>query len=386
MAVQDTEKPEVQPNREERSPRIRVAIVAPSLGILGGQAVQAQRLLDGWKDDPEVEAWLVPVNPVPPGLLRYGTRVKYVRTGVTQLCYWPLLFRELSRADVVHAFSASYSSFLLAPLPAIAAAKVLGKPVVINYRSGEAPDHLRRSAVARAALRACDARVVPSSFLAGVFREHGIGALVVPNTIDLERFAFRPRIPLRPHLVSTRNLEPLYNVACTLHAFRLVQGRVPNASLTIVGDGSQRTALEQLAERLGLRAVRFAGRVAPSDMHRVYADGDIYVQTPDIDNMPSSVLEAFASGTPVVSTAVGGVPAILRDGVHGLLVPAGDHDAVARQVIRLLDDQALANHLAREALASCNDYRWPVVREQWLALYRDLAHAVTPEAVTVTSA
>ena len=73
-----------------------------------------------------------------------------VRTVVTECTYGPLLLKDLARADLVHVFSASYFSFLLAPLPAILVARALGKPVVLNYRSGEAPDHLRRSAIARA--------------------------------------------------------------------------------------------------------------------------------------------------------------------------------------------------------------------------------------------
>ena len=91
------------------------------------------------------------------------------RTVVTQLCYWPLLLRELRHADVVHVFSASYFSFLLAPLPAVLIAKLLGKPVVMNYRSGQAPDHLQRSAIARATLRWVERNAVPSRVLQGVF-------------------------------------------------------------------------------------------------------------------------------------------------------------------------------------------------------------------------
>jgi hypothetical protein len=102
---------------------IRVVIVAPSLRILGGHAVQARRLLDAWNADPAVEAWLVPINPLPPRPLESLLRVKGLRTLITQVCYWPLLVRELRRADVVHVFSASYLSFLLSPLPAVAVAK-----------------------------------------------------------------------------------------------------------------------------------------------------------------------------------------------------------------------------------------------------------------------
>jgi glycosyltransferase involved in cell wall biosynthesis len=349
---------------------LNVAIVAPTLGILGGQAVQAARLLKAWQDDPDIHAWLVPINPVPPGPLRHLTGVKFLRTIATQSTYWPSLFRELRRADVVHVFSASYYAFLLATLPAVLVARVLRKPIVMNYRSGEAPDHLKRSAIARAVLRRVDSNAVPSTFLQGVFASFAISADVVPNIIDLEQFGFRSRAALRPRLLSTRNFEELYNVVCTLRAFAAVQARFPDATLTLVGKGSTERALRELAAGLRLRHVEFAGAVSPHDIWRYYAEADIYVQTPDVDNMPSSVIEAFASGCVVVSTEAGGVPAILTDGVHGLLAPCGDHEAVAERIIQLLENPVLSKRLAASARDSCERYRWSAVRELWLSLYR----------------
>ena len=350
--------------------KVRVAIVAPSLRILGGQAVQADRLLRSWRHDPDVEAWLVPHNPLPPRLMRRALDIKYLRTIVTEGTYGPLLVRELARADVVHVFSASYSSFLLAPLPAILIANVLGRPVVLNYRSGEAPDHLARSAVARAALRRVARIVVPSAFLVSVMARFGLSATIVPNVVDLDRFGFRLRDPLRPRLVSTRNLEPLYNVACTLRAFRIVQDRYPDATLTLVGGGSEEVRLRALARTLDLTNVTFVGRVPPDEMAVHYASSDIYVQTPNIDNMPTSVLEAYSSGLPVVSTEAGGVPVILTHGQNGLLAPLDDHAAVAAHVLGLLDDPARARRLTMSARAACNDYTWTAVRSQWIRVYR----------------
>jgi glycosyltransferase involved in cell wall biosynthesis len=353
---------------------IRVAIVVASLRILGGQAVQAQRMLDGWRAGDAVDAWLVPINPVPPAPFDRLLRVKYLRTLVTQLWYWPLLFREVRRADVVHAFSASYSSFLLAPLPAVIVARLLGKPVVLNYHSGEAPDHLRRSAVARRAMRHwVDLNVVPSPFLRDVLASFGIEAQVVSNTIDLRQFAYRPRDPFRPRLISTRNFEPLYNVSCVLRAFARIQQRHPDATLMLVGSGSQEATLRALAAELGLTRVTFAGRVPPSEIQRYYADADIYLQAPSIDNMPLSVLEAFASGLPVVSTRVGGVPSILRDGIDGLLAPDNDDEAIAAQVLKLIEEPVFARRLAASAFNTLSVYEWPIVREGWLRAYRQVA-------------
>jgi glycosyltransferase involved in cell wall biosynthesis len=365
--------------------RLKVAVVAPSLRILGGQAVQADRLLGAWRGDPEVDAWLVPVNPLPPKPLRPALRVKYARTIVTELTYLPLLVKELARADVVHVFSASYSSFLLAPLPAMLIAKALGKPVILNYRSGQAPDHLGRSAIARWAIARVDRNIVPSQFLVDVFGRFGIKASIIPNIVDLERFGFRQRSPLRPRIVSTRNFEALYNVACTIRAFRLVQDRWPDAALTLVGGGEQEAALEDLAARLGLRHVEFTGRVPPERIAGYYAASDIYVQTPNIDNMPTSVLEAFASGLPVVSTDAGGVPAILTHGEHGLLAPLDDHETLASHILRLLDDAPYAERLTRAALARVQSCTWAKVREQWLRVYREAAAERLSAATSVSA-
>jgi L-malate glycosyltransferase len=365
----------VGPSHMRDAPRpLRVAIVVASLRILGGQAVQAQRMIDGWSQDPQVEAWIVPIDPIPPAPLNRLLAIKYVRTIITQLCYWPLLFRELRRADLVHIFSASYYSFLLAPLPALIVSRLLGRPVLLNYHSGEAPDHLRRSWIARRVLQKhVDLNVVPSPFLRDVLATFDIRAEVVFNTIDLGEFTYRVRDPLRPRLLSTRNFEPLYNVSCVLRAFATIQARHPDATLTLVGSGSQDQALRKLASELSVRNVTFAGRVPPDQIHRYYAAADIYLQAPSIDNMPLSVLEAFASGLPVVSTAVGGVPAILSDGVHGLLAPDNDAESLASQVLTLVDRPDYARRLAAAAHETCARYDWTAVREGWLAAYRMVA-------------
>jgi glycosyltransferase involved in cell wall biosynthesis len=353
--------------------KLRVAIVAPSLRILGGQAVQADRLIRAWTGDPDVEAWLVPINPLPPRALRWAIQVKYLRTLVTETRYGSRLLRDLAAADVVHVFSASYMSFLLAPLPAIAAARLLGRPVLLNYHSGEAPDHLRRSAVARAALAHVDRNVVPSAFLVDVLARFGIPATAISNIVDLNRFPFRDRQTFGPRLVSTRNFEDMYNVGCTIRAFGIVQDRYPDASLTLAGGGSQEAALRALAAHLGLRNLTFAGRVPPDAIASVLAGHDIYVQSSNIDNMPMSILEAFASGLPVVSTNPGGVPYLVTHLTSGLLVPVNDHEALAAQVLRILDDAPLGRRLAKAALDACEGFRWESVRGRWLDVYRSMA-------------
>jgi glycosyltransferase involved in cell wall biosynthesis len=352
---------------------VRVLIVAPGLDILGGQAVQAARLLEQLRAEPSLEVGFVPINPEFPRPLRRWQGVKFVRSVRTTLLYWLRLLGEARRYDVFHVFSASYLSFLISPTPALLAAKLFRKRVVLNYRSGEAEDHLARSRAARRLMRLPDVIVVPSGYLVDVFARFNLRARPVFNIVETGRFRFRERRPLRPAFFANRNLEPLYNVGCVLRAFAAVQGRFPDASLVVAGDGGERARLERLARQLGLRNTTFVGRVAPARMHELYDAADIYLNGSDIDNMPGSIIEAYAAGLPVVTTDAGGIPYIVADGETGLLVPRGDHAALAAGAIRLLEDPALASRVALAARRACERYSWPAVRDEWLRLYHELA-------------
>jgi glycosyltransferase involved in cell wall biosynthesis len=309
-----------------------------------------------------------------PGPLRLLQSIKYVRTLVTSFVYCLNLLLQVPRHDIVHTFSASYLSFLLAPAPAIIIARLFGKKVVLNYRSGEAEDHLRcwpRTAVP--IMRLADELIVPSQYLVDVFWKFGLRATAVANIIDPDRFRFKERKPLLPIFLSNRNLYPLYNVACILRAFAKVQQTFPEARLIIAGDGSQRTALEALARELKLRNVEFRGRVAPHKMHELYDEAHIFLNSSNIDNMPGSILESFATGMPVVSTSAGGIRCIVTHEQTGLLVPRNDHDAMAAWAISLLQSPELASSIARNAYEDCAGYKWDAVREKWLAAYVRLA-------------
>jgi phenylacetate-CoA ligase len=356
-----------------RPRRLRIAIVAPSRHTLGGQAVQAERLIAGWRGDPGVDAWLVPIDPQPQRFGRRLAHVRYARSAVAETIYLSRLRRDLADADAVHVFSRAYSWFHLACVPAIIAARSLGKPVVLHYHHGEAPDHLERSPLSRAVLARVDTIVVPSAFLQEVFATFGLTTVLVPNVMNTERIPFRLRKPLKPRLLSMRNLHALYNVDCTLRMFQLVQQQYPDATLTILGSGPCEPSLRALADSLQLRHVHFAGRVTPEAIPEVLQRHDIYVQTPDMDNVPNSIMEAFASGMPVVATTVGGVPEMTAHGRLAMLAPRNDHRMLAQHVVRLLRDQQLAQRLALEARREAERHAWADVRLEWLDVYNGLA-------------
>jgi L-malate glycosyltransferase len=187
-----------------RIPPLRVVLIGPSLRtLLGGQEVQLDLLYREWSGDVSVQVSLVFNNPELSKGLRWVEHIRCLRTLARFPFYVASLWYATKHADIVHVFSASHSSFLLAPLPACVVARLLGKKILIHYHSRRAREHLTDSALARLVLQRTDSVVVPSTYLADAFRQFGVGVTIVPNTVDLVQFSYRPRIPLRPLLLCT---------------------------------------------------------------------------------------------------------------------------------------------------------------------------------------
>jgi len=128
---------------------------------------------------------------------------------------------------------------------------------------------------------------------------------------------------------------------------------VPGVTLAIAGDGPDRADLERHAQELGLgERARFLGGLPRDRVLRLFRAADAALLSSSWENFPHTVVEALAVGTPVVSTAVGGVPEVVADGENGLLVPPGDPAALAAALARLLDDDALRERLGRAAAPS----------------------------------
>jgi glycosyltransferase involved in cell wall biosynthesis len=143
-------------------------------------------------------------------------------------------------------------------------------------------------------------------------------------------------------------LGPEKRLDLLLRAVSALRRHRPRLRLLIAGDGNEATSLRRLAAQLELGdSCRFLGH--QDDVARLHHAFDIFVQASDHEGTPNAVLEAMALETPIVATAVGGTCQLLEDGVHGLLVPAGDVEAIARAVDAALTDRAAA---ARRAMAA----------------------------------
>lgn len=357
-------------------PAPRLCIVGPLPPPSGGMANQCEQLVRLLRAD-GVTVNLVRNNaPYQPA---WVGGIPVVRAAFRLVPYLWQLWRAAGQAQVMHVLANSGWAWHLFAAPALVIARLRGCSAIVNYRGGHADAFF--SGAPRQVLRmiaGATLRVTPSAFLFRVFRHHGLDAEVIPNIIDLSRFApAAPRqVNVAPHLIVTRNLEPIYDCPTALRAFAIVRRAMPGARLTVAGSGPDLAALQALAAELGMAdAVRFSGRIDNDRIPALYADADLVLNPSTVDNMPISILEAFASGVPVVSTDAGGIPDLVTHDKDGLLVPIGDADAMAAAALRVLGDTSLSARLREAGLQAAQQYAWTSVRRLWLDAYRRAARA-----------
>jgi len=216
-----------------------------------------------------------------------------------------------------------------------------------------------------AALRRARCIVVPSAYL----RQIAIGWGLDPSRVDVvpNPAPELPEHPTRDEARATLGIDGFaLGVAGRLTAQKALGdtlealARVPDVALLVLGDGPERAKLERRAGELGLAdRVRFLGAGTRDDVIALFRAVDAALLTSAWENLPHTLLEALATGTPVIATAVGGIPEVVRDGENGLLVPPRDIAAIASAIDRLVHDDALRASLAAAAAPSVEELAEP---------------------------
>lgn len=157
---------------------IKILIIAPTLDVfMGGQAVQAARLMEKLNQEPTIQ---MDIQTIAPRFFPKLQKVKYLRTVLTTIKFVFDIFTKTPRYDILHICSASHFSFLLAPTPAVLAAKLFGTKTILNYRSGQLKRHYKNwHKTLRLTLKLFDKIVTPSNYLVDVFREYEFEAEII---------------------------------------------------------------------------------------------------------------------------------------------------------------------------------------------------------------
>jgi len=261
-----------------------------------------------------------------------------------------LAFAVLRRgAAVVHLNTSLNAKAWWRDLVYLLVAKACGARVMLQVHGGalERFAVLNRFVRLRAALRWPDAVVVLSQQEQEAWRRLAPGQHValLPNGIDCApylKYKRNLRPPEEPfRLIYVGRLAAGKGLTETLEALALARGNGVAANLVIVGHGPAEAALRAQARELGLeREVRFAGRASGEDKVLLLSQSDALCLASESEGLPYALLEAMASGVVPIVTRVGGIPDVVQEGVHGVFVPVGDADAIARAIETLSRDRA----------------------------------------------
>jgi glycosyltransferase involved in cell wall biosynthesis len=284
----------------------------------------------------------------------------------------PLAVRREARAfrpDVIVAQSPYEGATLLPVLPLLRPRPRLIVEVHGDWRTASRLYGSRaRGAIAplsdlaaRTALRRADAHRALTAHTAELI-EDATGRRPVgtfPTYFDLGSFeADPPRpVPERPAVAWVAVLERYKNPDGFVAAWRRVARELPEARLTMVGDGPLRPVVDELARELP-ETVTLVPRMTPAEIARLLDDSTLLVLPSRMEGMGRVIIEAFARARPVVASAVGGIPDLVDHDRNGLLVPPEDEERLAAELLRVLRDRGLAERLGGAAHEDAKRLRW----------------------------
>lgn len=307
-------------------------------------------------------------------LLLEGFRVDIFSTKGNPIRRVGLFFALLAQAreyDVLHVHGCSHWG-MLPVVYGIIAGRLWNKRVIVTYHGGGAGDYLlRHASFARRWLNRADEVIVLSGYLQDIFNNYRIRNRVIPNILRVQTNIPPERTQIRPNFISVRSLEPLYNISCIIKAFAIVKTAIPAARLTIMGKGSQRESLETLVRELQLADVEFTGLVPNTDVPQYLRESDVFLSATGADNMPVSLLEAYRAGLLVISSEVGGIPYILKDGETGLLFSWNDEKQLAEKMQWVVNHQQESLRMIANAKEYVEQYSWKNIKEKLIRIYNN---------------
>jgi glycosyltransferase involved in cell wall biosynthesis len=235
------------------------------------------------------------------------------------------------------------------------AARLAEVPVRIGSRREINPDKGPALIALQRAAYACATRVVANCRAAADrLRREAVAAptiAVIPNGLEIEAFAPRQLATRLRRIITVANLRKEKAHEVLLEAAVPILDRYPDAEFSIVGGGARYADLATLARRLGVQQrVRFLGH--REDIPSLLGGSDIFVLPSRSESFPNGLIEAMASGLPVVATSVGGNTELVQHGENGLLVPPDDAHAIASSIHDLIESPERAAALGRAARAS----------------------------------
>jgi len=255
--------------------------------------------------------------------------------------------------------------------------KIFKKPFILVLHGGNLPSFSKKFRFfVRQLFDWANAICSPSTYLQKKLSHINPDIIIIPNPLEIKQYPFIKRKNPSANLIWLRAFHQIYNPNLVPATLALLTGQFPEINISMIGpdkgDGSLKM-METLAKKhLVEKQIKITLGV-PKDQVPVFLNqGDIFINTTNIDNTPVSVIEALACGLAVVSTNVGGIPYLLQHEEDALLVPPNDPEAMAAAVRRLLTEPGLAERLSVNARKKAEQFDWEVILPQWEKLFEEV--------------
>lgn len=282
------------------------------------------------------------------------------------------IWRYRNRYQVAQVDVFSGLSFLWAEAAALLLS-LLNKPFILTLHGGMLPAFSQRHARrVTNVLNRASVVTTPSAYLLNEMKPYRSDLVLMHNLIDLSRYSFQRRTLPTPRIVWLRAFAAVYNPCLAAEVVAILRKEFPDIQLTMIGPDKEDGTFQRFqadVSRLGIaNRVNLLGRIEKADVPQFLQQGDIFLNTTNVDNAPVSVVEAMACGLCVVSTNVGGIPYLLEHEQDSLLVPPGDAQAMADAIRRILTEQGLAGKLSDNGRAKAQEFDWSTSLSQWESL------------------
>ncbi len=258
--------------------------------------------------------------------------------------------------------------------------KILHKPFLLTLHGGNLPAFSNRWPK-RVSCLLKNATLVgtPSLYIKEKLKSFRPDIIYLPNGIYLNNYHYRLRSQATAKLVWLRAFHKIYNPIMAVRTLAYLKDDFPNIRLHMIGpdkkDGSLE-AVKQAVNHLGVHNnLHITLGVPKSQVPSNLSEHDIFLNTTNFESFGVSVMEAAATGLCIVTTNVGELPYLWRDGEDALLVPPNDPKAMAQAVRRLLTEPDLAARLSHNARQKVEQFDWSVILPQWEALFQEVLAA-----------
>jgi glycosyltransferase involved in cell wall biosynthesis len=297
------------------------------------------------------------------------------KTGILSFFYLYIYFLVIiPQYDIIHIISASGKSLWLKDLPAIILARLFRQMVVLNFVGGMAIDHFSEWPwIKRVPFRCANTVIVPTNILKEKIETDEIGVTihVIPHVVDIEPFQKvkkdkKSRVPI---LLAAKALVPYAGFDLLLDIFIRVKKKIPDVQLWIAGSGPTQQDLEFKVKNMNIKGVTFLGNVPHDDMPGLMRKSTVFVHGSRYESFGIVLVEAMASGLPVVAFNIGGITDVVVDNVTGYLVNYGDINTFAMKIIKLIENKENIEVFTTNAIKHSDLFYWPKIRLAWYKIY-----------------